>query len=128
LPVDYEFDSVARVVRVTARGAVAAAEIQACYEALALEPWMAPGLGFIVDTRLATSIPGLEQLRTAADASLRAATIIGNAHIAFVVPHAALFGVVRQFSSLTERSGADIRPFYSAADAEAWLQSPGDDQ
>ena len=122
MPNTYRYDAGPDLVRVQSTGDVTASEVRADYEALATEPWMRPGLRFLADHRGARTLPPSSKVETAAFATARAATYVGGAGIAVIVPDTVQYGVIRQFDAYSEMSGAEARPFYGEDEALAWLR------
>jgi len=121
VPVRHEIDVNAGRIVVHLSGAVTAAEVLAYYADLAVDPLLRPGLTVLADCREVTAVPSFRELSLVANAQWRTPPEVRPTRAAVVVAAAWLFGIVRQFGALAERSGIRVMPFYDDAEAREWL-------
>jgi hypothetical protein len=123
VPVRHEIDVQAGRILVHLSGAVTAAEILAYYAELAADPALRPGLTILADCREVTAVPSFPEMSMVANAQSRTPANLTPRRAAVVVSAAWLFGIVRQFGALAERSGNRVMPFYDVSEALEWLSS-----
>jgi hypothetical protein len=123
VPVRYEIDGDAGLVRVELSATVTTAELLASYAALGREP-AARGLAVLADGRAVTSVPAFAQLKSLASMRLRVPAHLGPLRVAVVVGSVCLFGIARQFGAMVERVGLIVVPFYDPVEAEQSLLVP----
>jgi hypothetical protein len=121
VPVRHEIDVDAGLIKVTLSGAVTAAEILAYYARLAVDPLLRPGLAVFADCRDVDAVPTFAEISVVANAHGRSPSTLRPTRAAVVVATAWLFGIVRQFGALAERTGVRVMPFYADDDARRWL-------
>ena len=121
MPVRYEIDSAAGLVRVTLSGDVTSDEIFDYYAAVAADPALRPGLSIFADCRSVTSVPPFPELNAVANAQARAPADVRPRRAAVLVSSSWLFGIIRQFAALAEGGGIQVVPFYNHDEAHQWL-------
>jgi hypothetical protein len=121
VPVHHEIDADAGLIRVCLSGAVTAAEILAYYADLAADPALRPGLAVLADCRGVTGVPSFMEIGAVATAQARTPVTLRPTRAAVIVATGWLFGIVRQFGALAERTGVRVMPFYAEQDAKNWL-------
>lgn len=122
MPVCYEVDATAGLIRVHLAGAITLADIFGYYSALSTDPALRPNLGVLADCREVTAVPSFGELSVMATAESRTDPALRPTRGAAVVSSPWLFGIVRQFAALAEPSGAKVVPFYDMDGAERWLR------
>ena len=125
MPVRYEIDSAAGLVRVTLSGDVTSDEIFEYYATVAADPALRPGLSIFADCRSVTSVPPFPELSAVANVQPRAPADLRSRRAAVLVSSSWLFGIVRQFAALAERGGILVVPFYDRDEAQQWLSREG---
>ena len=123
MPVRYEIDGDAGLVRVELSATLTTAEIVAYYAALGRDP-AARGLPVLADGRTVTSVPAFAQLKSLASMRPHVPAHLRPLRVAVVVSGVWLFGIARQFGALVERVGLVVVPFYDLAEAEQSLDIP----
>ena len=123
MAVRHKIDVQAGRILVHLSGAVTAAEILGYYAELALDPALRPGLTVLADCREVTAVPSFPEMSMVANAESRTAPELRPTRAAVVVSAAWLFGIVRQFGALAERSDIRVMPFYEVSEAIEWLAS-----
>ena len=123
VPVRYEIDGDAGLVRVEFSAAVTATEILGFYAAIAAEP-AARGLPILADARSVTTVPPFTQLRAIASVPSGMPPHLRPLRVAVVVSGACLFGIARQFGAMVESAGQLVVPFYDPIEAEQSLLIP----
>lgn len=121
VPVCHEVEGDAGLIVVRASGAVTGAQIFDYYAKLAIDRSLRPGLAVLADCRDVTRVPTFPELSVVAMAEPRTALELRPTHAAVVVSATWLFGIVRQFGALAERSGIQVVPFYDEVEARHWL-------
>jgi hypothetical protein len=121
VPVHHEIDVDTGRIVVHLSGAVTAAEILAYYADLARDPLLRPGLVVLADCREVTAVPSFPEMSMVATAQSRTSPGMRPTFAAVVVSAPWLFGIVRQFAVLAERSGIHVMPFYELDEATHWL-------
>lgn len=123
MPVRYEIDGDDGLVIVHLSGLVTAAELFAYYAALAVDPGVRPGLAVLADCREVTTGPSFTEMVAVANSKGLLPDGLRPTRAAVLVSKSWIFGIVRQFSALTERMGIRVMPFYEDAEARAWIAS-----
>lgn len=126
MPVRYEIDGEAGLVRIELSAAVTSAEILDYYSVLAAEAAIGRGLAILADCRRVTSVPAFAELSSIAAGRRRPPADLYPTRVGVVVAAGWLFGIIRQFAALIERTGLIVVPFYCAEEAERWLVATGD--
>jgi hypothetical protein len=121
VPVRHEIDVDAGLIMVWMSGAVTATEILAYYAELAGDPSLRPGLAVLADCRAVTAAPSFPEISIVATAQARTPPTLRPTRAAVIVATGWLFGIVRQFGALAERTGVRVMPFYADDDARRWL-------
>ena len=121
MPVRYEIDADAGLVRVHLSGLVKAAEILAYYAALAVDPAVRPRLAVLADCREVTTGPSFTEMVAIANAKGMLPDDLRPTRAGVLVSKSWIFGIVRQFSALAERMGIRVMPFYDEHEARAWI-------
>lgn len=122
MPISYEVDPTAGLIRVKASGDIHPREVFRHLDQLASDPALGPGLGVLVDVREMTRAPTAEEFKVIAPAYGAAGRgRFEGTRRAFVVSTPLMFGAARQFAVAAEPWGVEIRPFYHETDAIAWL-------
>ena len=121
MPIRFDYDEAADIVRCESTGVITVSEMLAYFTALARAPWLRPGMRFLSDARAVRDMPHGEDLRAVATAAVNAARYRGPARVAIVVSAPAIYGAVRQLEAMSAVSGATIEPFYDADEALEWL-------
>jgi hypothetical protein len=123
VPVCYEVDATAGLIRVHFVGAISLADIFGYYSALSTDAALRPNLGVLADCREVTAVPSFGELSVIATAEGKTDPALRPTRGAAVVSSPWMFGIVRQFAALAEPSGARVVPFYDMEAAERWLRS-----
>jgi hypothetical protein len=121
VPVRYEIDVDAGLVMVHLSGRVTGAEIFAYYATLADDPSVCPGLAVLADCRHVATGPSFTEMVAVANAKGLLPDDLRPTRAAVLVSKSWIFGIVRQFSALTERMGIRVMPFYEEHEARAWI-------
>ena len=121
MPVRHEIDVDAGLIKVYLSGAVTSAEILAYYARLAVDPLLRPGLAVLADCSGVDAVPSFAEISIVATGHAHTPSALRPTVAAVVVATPWLFGIVRQFGALVERTGVRVRPFYADDDARRWL-------
>ena len=121
MPIRYEIDADAGLIRVELSGKVPAAEIFDYYATLARDTSVRPGLSVLADCRWVTSGPSFIELYGLATAKGQLPPDLRPTRAAVIVNQGWLFGIVRQFAALADRGGIRVMPFVDADQARQWL-------
>ena len=127
MPISYELDRAARIVRITAHGDVSFPEEKECLDAFLADSTHQPGFRILLDDR--ERMPAASSAHVKAMASLFELNrqAIGAARLAIVVAKDVSFGLARMFSMLTDNSLVETRVFRDIDEAEQWLDPNSDD-
>ena len=98
-----------------------AREIFEFYTTVGSDPAFVPGMPFLVDARGVTRIAPLQQLRGTAVEAQRAPAFSAPPRSAALVSTPLMFGIVRQWASLSGDGNLETRPFYDEDEAMRWL-------
>jgi len=123
VPVRYEIDGDAGLVRVELWAAITAAELVAYYATLDADI-AARGLPVLADGRTVTAVPPFAQLSAIATARPPVPDHLRPLRVAIIVSSAWAFGIARQFGAMVERAGLVVVPFYDPIEAEQSLLIP----
>lgn len=123
MPVRYEIDGCAGLIRAHLSGDVTVADLLRYYSFLAADPALRPNLTVLADCRDVTSVPTFAEMSVVATAEPRTSPGLGPTTAAVVVSSVWLFGIARQFAALAEPSGVRIVPFYDPQEAARWLSA-----
>jgi hypothetical protein len=122
VPITYEVDPGAALIRVEASGDVLPRDIFQHLDRLAADPAIGPGVPALVDVRGITRVPTAAEFRTAGQAYGAAGRgRFASSRRAFLVDGMLMFGAVRQLAAAAEPFGVDVRPFLDEGEALAWL-------
>ena len=122
MPIRYEI--LPNLVRLEISGVMDAAEIFAFYEAIAKDPAHRPGTPMLVDARNVTDAAPFRALEGTAREATRTPVFSAPTKSAALVSSSWMFGIVRQWASMSSDSPLLTRPFYEEGDALAWLAEP----
>jgi hypothetical protein len=75
----------------------------------------------LADCRAVTAVPTFAEISIVATAQTQTPSALRPRRAAVVVTSAWLFGIIRQFGALAERTGVRVMPFYDEAEARGWL-------
>lgn len=118
MPLDYQIDSIQKLVRSRAWGVLTDAETRDHYQRIADDPTFRPTFHMLCDLRGVSELDvAPRHLRDLA----RLSTFAPQAQRAFVVHADEQFGVARMLQAFCELEGADVAVFRSLAEAERWL-------
>ena len=124
MPITYQIDPDAHLVRTTATGVVVDADLQAHEDQLAADPAFEPALAQLVDgrhiERLAVSAEGIQQFVTHEG---RHAERFANHRVAILADENVVYGMARMYQTL---SGLNVGVFRTLHEAMAFLESAGD--
>lgn len=120
MPVEYTFDTKARVVRSVYTGSVTDGDIRAHRDRLAKDPGFDPGFHHLADASAVTHIHvSADVIRMLAFEEMFQDTV----KRAIVVSGDETYGLARMFQSLTPRAAEQTRVFQDLKEAEAWLRN-----
>ena len=85
-------------MRVESVGAVTADDIRGCYEGLANESWIRPGMRFLADNHALSDVPPNPEFAGTAFADVRRAFVLTAARVAVLVFNALEYGTTRHSS------------------------------
>jgi hypothetical protein len=123
VPVVYSIDVANRVLRTRCVGNVKLQDVIHHFRALDRDAKCPDRLDVFLDLSEADSIPDADQISTLADQLRNRRSRIHFGACAIVADRDALFGMMRMFEALAERSFRLTCTFRSAAEAESWLQA-----
>jgi hypothetical protein len=122
MPITYQIDRTAALIRTRCSGDVSLDEVRNHFQALASDPDRPDRLDVFLDLREVTSSPSAEDIRKAGEIVASLPKTVRFGACAIVAQRDALYGMSRMFSVFVERFFSDIRTFRSALEADAWLQ------
>ena len=125
MPINYQIDKDAGIVRTVARGDVDLEEERRCLEAFLADPDHQPGFGILLDNRERGLPASSDQVRGMAEAYEEHQNTVGDARMAIVVSREVSLGLARMFALLTERATVETQAFSDINEAEAWLRGQG---
>ncbi len=121
MPITYQIDKDAEIVRAVARGDVSLDEERRCFEAFLADPDHEPGFGILLDNRERGIPASSEHIRGMARAFQDRREEVGPARMAIVVSREVSLGLARMFALLTDDTPVDAQAFADINQAEAWL-------
>lgn len=121
MPITFEIDSEARIVRTTARGDITLEEELAVFKSFLADPSFEPGFGILHDNRERVSVSTTDYVKGMADAVQDNRDAIGPAKIAIVVSRMVSVGLGNMFAILTENAPTTTKVFWDIDEAERWL-------
>jgi proline iminopeptidase len=125
MPITYQIDKGAGIVRTVARGDVDLEEERRCLESFLADPDHQPGFGILLDNRERGLPASSDHVRGMAEAYEEHQNTVGNARMAIVVSREVSLGLARMFALLTERATVETEAFRDINEAEAWLRGQG---
>jgi hypothetical protein len=123
MPVTYQIDRVAGLIRTKCSGDVVIDEVLDHFQALARDPNRPDRLDVFLDLRELTSSPSADEIREASNAVARLPAAVRFGACAIVAQRDALYGMSRMFGVFVEQFFSEINVFRSASEAEAWLEA-----
>ena len=122
MPITYQLDHDARLIRATVRGDFTANEMLACVSGAATEAGE-PGWNILSDHREIgePATRGQVEILVEQLASLR--RFFAEARWAVIVSKPASFGMMRMLSAMAERVPMEVRVFKDAEHAEWWVRT-----
>jgi hypothetical protein len=123
VPVTYEIDRDAFLIRTTCSGHVIFDEVDAHFRELAVVWERTSPFDVLIDLTECTSLPSIWELRAVVS---RVADLGGRKSFgacAIVATREILYGVLRMFEVFAESKFGAIRVFRSKAEAESWLST-----
>ena len=124
MPIRYDIRQ--NLVAVEITEAMTAPDILAFYEQLAADPRFRPGTPFLVNARAVTSAPPAGALEATALAAARAVVFAVPTKSAALVSSQWMFGIVRQWATMSEPGNLVTQPFFDEFEARRWLGVPPD--
>ena len=124
MPISYDVRQ--HLVAVEITDDMTAPDILAFYERLAADPRFQPGTPFLVDARGVTSAPPAGPLEATALAAVRAVVFAVSTKSAALVSSEWMYGIVRQWATMSEPGNLVTRPFFDELEARRWLGVPPD--
>jgi hypothetical protein len=121
MPITFEIDTEARIVRATARGDITLEEELACFESFLSDPRFESGFGILHDNRERRSVSSTDYVKGMADAVQKNRAALGPAKVAIVVSRMVSLGLSNMFAILTENALIRTRVFWDIEEAERWL-------
>jgi hypothetical protein len=122
MPITYQIDKGARIVRAVARGDVSLEEERRFLDAFLRDPDHMPGFGILLDNRERGLPASSDQVRGMAEAFETNREVVGEARMAIVVSREVSLGLARMFALLTEEASVLTEAFRDINEAEAWLR------
>jgi hypothetical protein len=123
MPISYEIDPVAEIVRVRVVDEVTLAETLDVLHALGADPATPARLDMLADLRRTPGLPQTGQLRAIVRELGRLAPKLRWGACALVASSDSVYGVSRMFAVYAERAFEAVQVFRKLEEAEAWLTS-----
>lgn len=121
MPVIYSIDAAQGFIRTRCIGQVKLQDVIHHFKALERDPKCPRHLDVLLDLSENESVPDATQVAAVADLLARVRLRIQFGSCAIVAPRDALFGMMRMFEAMAERSFRISCTFRTLAEAEAWL-------
>ena len=123
MPVTYQIDRRAALIRTRCFGIVTLEEVRDHFRQLVKEPDLPKLLDVFLDLRDITSSPSAVDIREAGNTIARLPSTVRFGACAIVAPRDAIYGISRMFSVIVEQFFTAISAFRSASEAEVWLRA-----
>ena len=125
MPITFQIDRGAGVVRTKLSGQFSAAEVTAYRDQLLSDPDYRPGMLGFVDCREIESLPSADTLQLLALEIARRQDAVGATRVAVVVASEAAYGLMRMYEVYTAATSIKVKVFREEATALAWLTGQG---
>jgi hypothetical protein len=119
--VQYQIDRADRRITTRAFADVTIEEVLAHFDELSADPTYEPELDVLLDLVDCETLPGIDEVRSAAGRVTADLSSLRFGRLAVVVVSDALFGMVRMFHTLSEVAFSDAQIFKDRDQALQWL-------
>jgi hypothetical protein len=121
MTVQYQIDLTTRRITTRAFADVTIDEVLEHFDELAADPSFEPELDVLLDLVDCETLPGIDQIRTAAGRVTADLSSLRFGRLAIVLVSDALFGMLRMFHTLSEAAFTDAQIFRDRDQALQWL-------
>jgi len=125
MPITFQIDRDAGIVRTRLSGQFSAPEVTAYRDRLLSDPDYRPGMLGFVDCREIESLPSADALQLLALEITRRQNTVGTTRVAVVVASEAAYGLMRMYEVYTAATSIKVKVFREEAEALSWLTGPG---
>jgi hypothetical protein len=125
MPITYDVDIDAGLVRLTGTGDVHPPEWTAVLDQVLKDSRHQPGMGILMDRRAITNTQNTAMITAGVDYFETRAALLGACRYATVVSDLSAYGMGRMMEQLTEarrRAAVEVRAFTDIGEAEQWLR------
>jgi hypothetical protein len=123
MPVEYEINSEAQLLTLTAIGEVTLDEESDCFARWSGDPHYHKAMPILLDNRERTTEASSDHVRKVAGLAEKNQEIIGEARCAIVVSSHVEYGMARMFSLISDSEPMAVKVFRDIAEARQWLLS-----
>ena len=121
MTIQYQIDRSMRRITTRAFAEVRLEEVLAHFDELSADPSFEPELDVLLDLVDCETLPGVDQIRTAAGRVTADLSSLRFGRLAIVVVSDVLFGMLRMFHTLSETAFSDAQVFKDRDQALQWL-------
>jgi hypothetical protein len=122
VPISYQIDKKAGLIRTKCWGKVLIDEIRDHFQTLAKDPKLVDRLDVLLDLRGMTYLPTADEFREASIIMSRVPATLRFGAGAIIAQRDALYGMSRMYSVFAEQFFREISVFRSAPEAQEWLR------
>jgi len=121
MPISYELDRAASVIRTRCYGELKLAEVLDHFRQLRAEPDLPQHLDVFLDLRDSSLVPTAKQIEAASGGPGVLNGVLCFRYCSIVADRPALYGMARMWGILVERFFAEVNVFRTTEEADAWL-------
>jgi len=121
MTIQYQIDRSNRRITTRAFAEVTIEEVLEHFDELSADPCYEPELDVLLDLVDCKTLPGIDEIRSAARRVTAAPSSLRFGRLAIVVVSDALFGMLRMFHTLSEAAFSDAQIFRDRDQALQWL-------
>jgi len=123
VPVSYDIDKDARLIRTRCYGDVTLSEVLSHFRVLKDDPERPDRLDVLLDLSEMTSSPTADQIRSASDGPKAMQGLLRFGNCAIMASRDVIFGMARMWAVFVEPLFTEVRVFRSSTEAVVWLAS-----